>query len=115
MAVLVYRTALGCAGNCGAAVRVCAWLRAQRRPGLARLCARPLSAPQETIRRDVSGRCVRGALVFYLKAIRVPVSVPVPARGQPGLGFGLRAPSFDLEMPVCITVLLPVLILQSVL
>ena len=67
MAVLVGRAALGCAGNCGAAVRVGAWLRAQRRPGLARLCARPLSAPQETIRRDVSGRCVRGALVFYLK------------------------------------------------
>ena len=67
MAVLVGRTALGCAGNCGAAVRVGAWLRAQRRPGLVRLCARPLSAPQETIRRDVSGRCVRGALVFYLK------------------------------------------------
>ena len=67
MAVLVYRTALGCAGNCGAAVRVGAWLRAQRRPGLARLCARPLSAPQETIRRGVSGRCVRSALVFYLK------------------------------------------------
>jgi hypothetical protein len=67
VAVLVGRAALGCAGDCGAAARVGAWLRAQRRPGLARLCARPLSAPQETIRRDVSGRCVRGALVFYLK------------------------------------------------
>ena len=67
MAVLVGCTVLGCAGNCGAAVRVGAWLRVQRRPGMAWLCARPLSAPQETIRRDVSGRCVRGALVFYLK------------------------------------------------
>jgi hypothetical protein len=67
VAVLVDRTALGCAGNCGAAVRIGAWLRAQRRPSLARLYARLLSAPQETIRRDVSGRCVRAALVFYLK------------------------------------------------
>jgi hypothetical protein len=66
VAVLADRTALGCAGDCCAAVRVGAWLRAQRRPGLARLCARP-SAPQETIRRDVSGRCARVALVFYLK------------------------------------------------
>jgi hypothetical protein len=72
VAVLVVRTALGCAGNCGAAVRVGAWLRAQRWPGLARLCARPLSAPQETIRRDVSGRCARGALVFYLKLPQTP-------------------------------------------
>jgi hypothetical protein len=69
VAVLVGSTALGCAGNCGAAVFVGAWLRAQRRPGLARLYARPLSASQETIRRGVSGRCVHGALVFYLKPL----------------------------------------------
>jgi hypothetical protein len=69
VAALVYRVALGRAGNCGVAVavRAGAWLRAQRRPGLARLYARLLSAPQETIRRGVSGRCVRVALVFYLK------------------------------------------------
>jgi hypothetical protein len=67
VAALVDHTALGCAGNCGAAVCVGAWLRVQRRPGLARLCTRLLSAPQQTIRRDVSGRCVRVALVFYLK------------------------------------------------
>ena len=82
MAVLAGRTALGCADNCGAAVRVGAWLRAQRRPGLARLCARPLSAPQETIRRDVSGRCVRGALVLYsiLSISRDPKNLQISKR-----------------------------------
>ena len=42
---------------------------------MARLCTRLLSAPQQTIWRDISGRCVRVALVFYLKHLCLLLSL----------------------------------------